>query len=88
MEKISRNDSCWCGSGKKYKTCHMALDEKIHHYELQGHIVPRREIIKTKEQIEGIKESSVINMAVLDAVERMIGPGVSTQQIDDLVHDI
>ncbi len=88
MEKISRNDSCWCGSGKKYKTCHMALDEKIHHYELQGHIVPRREIIKTKEQIEGIKESSVINMAVLDAVERMIGPGVSTQQIDDLVHDM
>lgn len=88
MEKISRNDPCWCGSGKKYKTCHMALDEKIHHYELQGHIVPRRDILKTKEQIEGIKASSVINMAVLDAVEKMIGPGVSTQQIDDLVHDM
>lgn len=88
MEKISRNDPCWCGSGKKYKTCHMALDEKIHHYELQGHIVPRREILKTKEQIEGIKESSVLNMAVLDAVDQMIGPGISTQQIDDLVHDM
>ncbi|MBD5462351.1 MAG: methionyl aminopeptidase [Lachnospiraceae bacterium] len=88
MEKISRNDPCWCGSGKKYKTCHMALDEKIHHYELQGHIVPRREILKTKEQIEGIKESSVLNIAVLDAVDQMIGPGISTQQIDDLVHDM
>lgn len=88
MEKISRNDPCWCGSGKKYKTCHMALDEKIHHYELQGHIVPRRDILKTKEQIEGIKGSSVINMAVLDAVEKMIGPGVSTQQIDDLVYEV
>lgn len=88
MEKISRNDPCWCGSGKKYKICHMALDEKIHHYELQGHIVPRRDILKTKEQIEGIKESSVLNMAVLDAVEKMIGPGVSTQQIDDLVHEV
>lgn len=21
--KISRNDSCFCGSGKKYKKCHM-----------------------------------------------------------------
>ena len=31
MEKIGRNDPCWCGSGKKYKTCHMAMDEKIHH---------------------------------------------------------
>jgi len=21
-----RNDQCWCGSGKKYKQCHMAKD--------------------------------------------------------------
>ena len=88
MEKIGRNDACWCGSGKKYKTCHMMMDEKIHHYELQGHIVPRRDILKSEEQIQGIRESSVINIAVLDAVEKMIGPGVTTQQIDDLVHDM
>jgi tetratricopeptide (TPR) repeat protein len=24
--KLSRNDPCWCGSGKKYKRCHMRLD--------------------------------------------------------------
>lgn len=88
MEKIGRNDPCWCGSGKKYKTCHMAFDEKIHHYELEGHIVPKRHMIKSKEQIQGIRDSSVINIAVLDAVEKMIGPGVTTQQIDDLVHDM
>lgn len=88
MEKIGRNEPCWCGSGKKYKTCHMAFDEKIHHYELEGHIVPKRSMLKSGEQIEGIKESSVINIAVLDAVEKMIGPGVTTQQIDDLVHDM
>jgi uncharacterized protein YecA (UPF0149 family) len=23
-----RNDSCWCGSGKKYKKCHLVEDEK------------------------------------------------------------
>ena len=88
MEKIGRNDPCWCGSRKKYKTCHMAFDEKIHHYELEGHIVPKRHMIKSKEQIQGIRDSSVINIAVLDAVEKMIGPGVTTQQIDDLVHDM
>ena len=88
MQKIGRNDPCWCGSGKKYKTCHMAFDEKIHHYELEGHIVPSRSILKTKEQIQGIKDSSVINVAVLDAVAKMIGPGVSTQQIDDVVHEV
>jgi hypothetical protein len=25
--KIGRNDPCWCGSGKKYKKCHLADDE-------------------------------------------------------------
>lgn len=88
MEKLGRNDACWCGSGKKYKTCHMMMDEKIHHYELQGHIVPSRDILKSKEQIQGIRDSSVINIAILDAVEKMIGPGVTTQQIDDLVHNM
>ncbi len=27
--KIGRNDPCWCGSGRKYKACHQAFDEKI-----------------------------------------------------------
>lgn len=88
MEKINRNDPCWCGSGKKYKACHMTLDEKIHHYQLQGHIIPGRNILKTKEQIEGIKESSIINIAVLDAIEKLMKPGVSTGEIDELVHDM
>ena len=88
MEKINRNDPCWCGSGKKYKSCHMALDEKIHHYELQGHIIPGRDIFKTKEQIQGIKESSAINIAVLDAIEKIMRPGVSTGEIDELAHDL
>ncbi|HYN87753.1 MAG TPA: preprotein translocase subunit SecA [Ardenticatenaceae bacterium] len=25
--QLGRNDPCWCGSGKKYKKCHMAEDE-------------------------------------------------------------
>lgn len=88
MEKLGRNDQCWCGSGKKYKSCHMAIDEKIHYYELQGHIVPDREMLKTPEQIEGIRESSKINIAVLDAVEKMIGPGVTTEEIDQVVYNV
>ena len=26
---MERNEPCWCGSGKKYKKCHMPIDEKI-----------------------------------------------------------
>ncbi len=88
MEKIGRNDPCWCGSGRKYKTCHMQMDEKIHHYELEGHIVPTHGMLKTKEQLEGIRESSKINIAVLDAVGEMIKEGITTQEIDDLVHSM
>lgn len=29
MKKLGRNDACWCGSGKKYKHCHEAFDEKL-----------------------------------------------------------
>ena len=64
--KIGRNDPCWCGSGRKYKACHEAFDEKIARYASQGHIVPQRNIIKNAEQIAGIKESCKINIAVLD----------------------
>ncbi len=88
MEKLGRNDKCWCGSGKKYKACHMMMDEKIYNYELQGHIVPRRDMIKTPEQIEGIRESSKINIAILDEIDQMIGPGVTTEEIDKLVYDL
>lgn len=30
MEKeIGRNQPCWCGSGRKYKTCHADFDAKV-----------------------------------------------------------
>ena len=25
-KKLGRNDPCWCGSGKKYKKCHLNSD--------------------------------------------------------------
>jgi len=25
---LGRNDRCWCGSGKKYKTCHLSADDR------------------------------------------------------------
>jgi len=27
-EKLGRNDPCWCGSGKKYKDCHLRSDKQ------------------------------------------------------------
>ncbi len=87
MKKLGRNDPCWCQSGRKYKSCHMAFDEKIQRYELEGHMVPTYDMLKTKEQIAGIKESSKINIAVLDYVAENIRIGMSTEEIDRLVYE-
>lgn len=88
MDKPGRNDECWCGSGKKYKKCHIDFDEKIEEFEVQGFEVPDHTIIKTKSQIEKIKESAVINIAVLDYVSEHIKAGISTEEINSLVNDI
>ena len=88
MEKPGRNDPCWCGSGKKYKKCHIDFDEKIEEFEGAGHIVPSHEILKNAEQIEKIKESAKINIAVLDYVAEHIKAGISTSEIDKWVYDI
>ena len=88
MKKPGRNDACWCGSGKKYKKCHIDFDEKIEEFEAKGHVIPTHSIIKTKEQIEKIKESAKINIAVLDYVADNIREGISTAEIDRWVYDI
>lgn len=88
MDKLGRNDVCWCGSGKKYKKCHIDFDEKIKEIEGQGHIVPNHTIIKTPQQIEKIKESAKINVAVLDYVAKHIRAGISTEEINEWVHNL
>ena len=85
MHLLQRNDPCWCGSGKKYKKCHYAFDERLKFYESQGVLVPSHEILKTPAQIEKIKESAKINVEILDYVAEHIKAGVTTQEIDDWV---
>ncbi|MBP3753710.1 MAG: methionyl aminopeptidase [Lachnospiraceae bacterium] len=88
VRKMGRNDPCWCGSGKKYKACHAAFDDKLKKYALMGKIVPDHSIIKTPEQIEKIKESCVINVAILDRIEKEIHEGMPTSEIDKIVYDM
>lgn len=85
--KIGRNDSCWCGSGRKYKKCHEAFDEKLEQLRQKGYPVIAHELIKTPQQIEKIKESCKINIAILDYVAEHIRPGVSTEEINRWVHE-
>ncbi len=63
------------------------LDEKLRHYRRAGHVVPSKKMIKTPEQIEGIRRSAAVNTAVLDMVAEHIRAGMSTGEIDRLVYD-
>ena len=85
--KIGRNDPCWCGSGKKYKSCHAAFDDKIKKYRDQGITVPDHRLLKTPAQIEKIKESCKVNVAVLDYVAEHIREGITTEEIDRWVYE-
>ena len=87
-QKIDRNSPCWCGSGRKYKQCHMQFDEKLRLAASRGHEVPKRKMLKSAADVEGIRASAAINMAVLDEVASKIRIGMSTAEIDEIVHEL
>ncbi len=82
---LSRNDLCWCGSQKKYKKCHLAQDEKLDLMAKKGVRIPGREMIKTEEDIIGIKAACQISKKILDTLNSELAIGVNTNHIDKLV---
>lgn len=58
LQSPGRNDECWCGSGKKYKKCHLDFDERLEELAETGEEVPPRDLLKTPAEIEGIKRSA------------------------------
>ena len=85
--KLGRNDLCWCKSGRKYKSCHLAFDERLAILASEGKLVPTHEMIKNEKQIEGIREASKLNTEILDMISEHVKEGISTGEIDRLVHE-
>jgi methionyl aminopeptidase len=81
-----RNDPCWCGSGRKYKKCHLGSDRAAAgRGRAEGRAAkgPKRPIqLKSREQIEGIRRAGRLTRDILDLVGARIGPGVTTEEID------
>ncbi len=82
MEEI-----CWCGSGKNYADCHKDIDARLEELRLKGYEVPERYMLKTPEQIDGIRKACAINTAVLDYVAGRIKTGMTTEEINSMVYD-
>ncbi len=52
MSKIGRNDPCHCGSGQKYKKCHLPKDDAAKSAELAASAAAAAEAAKVKADAE------------------------------------
>ncbi|WP_321480362.1 type I methionyl aminopeptidase [uncultured Bacteroides sp.] len=74
--------------GRFTPECYSAeIEDKIQRYRKLGYKLPPRRVIRTPEQIEGIRKSAVINTGLLDCVAANIREGISTAEIDKLVYE-
>ena len=85
--KTGRNDSCPCGSGRKYKRCCIGQDT-VPPVNLTKRYRRDYQIkLKTKQDIEGIRRAGKLVLATLDLAASIIKPGLITDEINTLVHD-
>lgn len=82
---IERNDLCWCGSGKKYKKCHLFEDMKKNSSSLENK--KKQKMIKTAEEIEGMRRAGAFNGQLMDYIRQFVKEGISTIKIDKLVYE-
>lgn len=87
MEKTGRNDPCPCGSGRKYKKCCMKNDETAGVDFKRLYLQKYRIRLKSQQDIDGIAQAGRLAMETLDLVESRLTIGVSTEEINTIVHE-
>lgn len=92
MNRPGRNDPCWCGSGRKYKKCHLLSDDA-------GDTAPPANAPPTGAlsatahlQLDeagraGMRAAGRFNAELMDYIRPFVQPGVQTETIDQLVHE-
>ncbi|MEI8365246.1 MAG: methionyl aminopeptidase [Parachlamydiaceae bacterium] len=89
---ISRNEPCWCGSGKKWKHCHFPKEGTIHvpsTEDIKSQYFRKYHIrLKTEEEIEGIRRACKLTSEILDKTCAMAKEGVTTQELNDYAHQL
>lgn len=85
-----RNEICWCGSGKKWKLCHYPIRQGAVKQAPIEEIYKNRYgiLIKTPEQIVGIREACHLAAEILDKTCAMAKAGVTTNDLNDYAHQL
>jgi methionyl aminopeptidase len=76
----NRNDPCYCGSGKKFKKCHMLLDAN------KGAMrpMPKPRLAKNEQEIICMRKAGAFNGELMDYMRQFVKAGVSTDKLDRL----
>ncbi len=87
---IGRNDPCWCGSGKKWKKCHFPAEGAQNKSQSLADLYYKkyRILIKTPEQIEGIRQACILAANILDATCKMAKAGITTNALNDFAQQL
>jgi len=86
--KVRRNDPCPCGSGLKYKKCCFHKEGSLPKNNNKRLYLQKHGIrVKETRDIEGIKKAGRLALKTLDLVENSIRVGMTTDDINTLVHD-
>lgn len=83
---LSRNDPCWCGSGEKWKKCHFPTPPP--HSLAEQYLKKYGIILKTAEQIAGIRAACRLTASILDQTASLAKEGVTTNALNDLAHKL
>jgi methionyl aminopeptidase len=81
-----RNDPCWCGSGLKYKRCHLTRDlggrgaGPGSRAAVDGLLLGQRDR-------DAMRRAGAFNAQLMDCVRGHVQPGVTTESIDLLVEE-
>ncbi len=86
---IARNDLCWCGSGKKWKKCHLPFFAPHDFKSLKAEYFKKYQIVlKTPEQITGIKRACKLAANILKKVCAKAKAGTTTEELDNYAMEL
>jgi len=87
LDKTNRNTLCWCGSGKKYKKCHLREDERKLRFDPSYQTPGSQKIALEPEFIAGMEAACKLAKETLDMVGERLEVGISTNTINQWVHE-
>lgn len=84
---IGRNESCWCGSEKKWKHCHFPQKKGLDKL-FSGNAFKQQYgiTLKTPEQVKGIRVAGHLAAHILTETCKLARAGITTQELNDFAH--